>query len=386
MKIVERVFLGFQFESEFYDRSTIETLLVESVEQASKEIKKSGLNYVNLDIQLIELKPGEGVTDGIIRLLDESLLCLFEISDNNPNVMFELGNAYAKNKGLILLKHRNSVSLNKVPSDILGKFILYYGGTDYPSIEKIRPKITKGIKEYVIEVYNKKLETWKRKIWDLNGDNLIVVSGNLFGRYEVEPKDADSLFDTTLGLMNLYPGINVKRLYSIDFTEKDFVDHDLLVIGGPDSNLITKKILDEIDQSFPFIYEEIDEPFDFVLKDKCSSKKYKKEFEGTEVKTDYGFFLKIPNPYTKNRNIIIITGIGAEGTYGCSKSLPFESNEFTYSYYNDKFSKLGNIRYFSFITKAIIDNSQIKGQIVEDTFYYLDQRGNQWGILKAISN
>ena len=307
MQLSERIFLGFQFKSEYYSKSTLENLLVDSVTDASNEIAESGLDYVTLEPLLIELKPNEGVTDGILKLIDGAMFCLFEISNNNPNVMFELGNAYAKNKGLIFLKHVNSKSKNQVPTDIVGKYITYYGGQGYPSLEKMRPKITKTIKEYVLEEYAKKSETWMRKIWGIRGDNLTVVSGNLFGRYEVEPKDADALFDSTIGLINLYPGVKVKRIYSIDFQERGFLNNDLLVIGGPDSNKVTQKILEGLGESFPFTYEEYDEPFDFILRDKTSGLEFKKKLEGNIVKSDYGFFLKTRNPLSPDRNVLVLT-------------------------------------------------------------------------------
>lgn len=378
MKLIETVFLGFQFESGFYSKSTLENLLIDAVTEASKEIKKIGLDYVDLKPQLIDLKPSEGVTDGIIKFIEKSIFCLFEISDNNPNVMFELGNAYAKNKGLIFLKHIESTSTKQVPSDIIGKFILYYGGGDYPDLEKMRPKIVESIRDYVIDVYNKKSETWMRRIWDIKGDNLVVVSGNLFSKYIVEPRDADAMFASTLKLVNLYPGLKVKRFYSKDFPEKSFQGNDLLVVGGPDSNKITKKILEGLDPTFPFSYEETDEPYDFVLKDRSSLREFKKRFDGKDLKSDYGFFLKVPNPYASERNILLITGIGGEGTFACSQALPFGDDEFLFDYYYNNFSKLSEKRYFCFVTEALVKTTTVEGRVVEGTTYCMDQSNNAW--------
>lgn len=378
MKKVEKVFLGFQFDSTYYSKSEIENLLVESVTEATKEIKKSGLEYVELDPQMGELKPSEGVTEGILRNIHDSIFCLFEISDNNANVMFELGNAYAKEKGLIFLKNRESDSVAKVPSDIIGKYIWYYGGDGDPSLEKLRPRITKHLKEYVIDWYNKKTETWIRKVWTIKGDRLIVVSGNLDDQYKVWPKDADALFESTLGLTNLYPGVKAKRIYSKDFTEKDYQNNDLFVVGGPDSNWVTADILEDLDPSFPFYYNEIGEPDFFELCDKNTSNKYRRTYKGKKLKTDYGFFLKVPNPYDRERNVLIISGIGDEGTFGCSKALPFDDGDFLFNYYSETFSKLSDKKIYCFITEALIQGSKITGRVVEGTTFYLNEKTDHW--------
>ena len=384
MKITEKVFLGFQFKSKYYTKSTLESLLVDSVTEASKEIKESGLNYVSLEPQLIELNPAEGVTEGVINNIEKSIFCLFEISDNNPNVMFELGYSYAKCKGLIFLKNSESTKKNKVPSDLIGKYIWYYG-EDNPTLEGLKPKIAGFLKKYVINEFNKRSETWMKKIWDIKGDKLTVVSGNLFGRYEVESKDADALFDSTVGLINLYPSAKVERIYSIDFPDDGFQDTDLLVVGGPDSNKVTQKIFDDLDVSFPFSYEEVEEPVDFVLRDKTNHRDFEKRWNGEKkpenLQLDYGFFLKIPNPYSKNRNIVIITGIGAHGTFGCSKALPFSDGnggKMLYDYYFENFSKLSGKRYFTFVTEAKVNKTMVEGKIVEGTIHYLDQNTGKW--------
>jgi hypothetical protein len=383
MAITEKVFLGFQFDSKYYRRSDLECLLVESVTEASREIKKYGLDYVSLVPQLCDLTPAEGVTEGILDFINKSIFCLFEISDNNPNVMFELGNAYAKNKGLIFLKNSESSIYNKVPSDLIGKFVTYYG-EENPSLQGLKPKIAGRLRDYVIEEYNKKAETWMKKIWEIRGDHLTVVSGNLFGRYEVESKDADALFDSTVGIINLYPCTKIKRIYSIDFKDEGFTDTDLLVVGGPDSNKVTQKVFESLDSSFPFDYEEVESPIDFVLKDKTNHRNFKKEWEGAEkdenLKRDYGFFMKIPNPFSVNRNILIITGIGAYGTYGCAKALPFshEQGKNLFEYYVQNFAKFAAHKYFTFVTETVVDKTKIQGRVVEGSLHYLNQETNKW--------
>jgi hypothetical protein len=369
MEFKEKVFLGFQFRSDYYDRSTLEELLVDSVVNASNELKDIGLKYVTLEPLLIDLKPSEGVTEGIIRHIDSSIFAIFEISDNNPNVMFELGNAYAKNKGLIFLK--NATSKEKIPSDIIGKYIVQYGGERYPKLADLRPKITKTIRENVQNLYEQKSETWIRKVWDISGEKLMVVSGNLNGKYEVEPRDADALFESTLKLVNLYPGLKVHRYYSIDFDNKDYQNNDLLLMGGPDSNKVTKEVLEGNANSFPFEFIETDDDYEFILKDKSTSMDYKKHFNLGKITKDYGFFAKMPNPFCRGKNVILLAGIGGEGTLACSRALPSDNN-WLFNYYHENFSCLDNKQYFTFICEANVEGTNVKGRILKDSIHYFD--------------
>jgi predicted nucleotide-binding protein len=57
--------------------------------------------------------------------LQEASLCIFEISDSNPNVLFELGLAYMLGKTAILLAHKDSPGTQI--SDISGIHRIEYG-------------------------------------------------------------------------------------------------------------------------------------------------------------------------------------------------------------------------------------------------------------------
>ena len=372
--ITEKIFLGLQFKSQYYSKSSLENVVVDAVTAADIEIKRLGLSYVRLEPNLVEIKPAEGVTEAILKKIEESLVCIFEISDNNPNVMLELGSAYTHNKRLIILKNEESVPVSPVPSDIVGKFITYYGGVEYPSLERLKPKIAKIVSDYIIDEYNKRSEAWARKIWDIKGDRLTVASGNLHGKYEVEPLDADALLEATLFMVNLYPGLKVKRVYSLDFAESDYYGNDVLAIGGSDTNRVTAGTLKRLGIEFPYEYVNTEEPDDFILRDRKEGKDRRTARIGDAVVKDYGFFVKSPNPYSaKDRNVILVTGMQSEGTLGCVKALPAGHID-AYDIRGSPLEALLSKKHFTFVVEATIDAGQVAARILTDSIYFLGEQ------------
>ncbi len=93
----KKVFVGFQFQSEHYKTKSLMVMITEALQ--------------NLD--LTPFFPGEHyepihISCEICQTLQQVSICIFEISDSNPNVMFELGLAYILGKLAILLAKKGS--------------------------------------------------------------------------------------------------------------------------------------------------------------------------------------------------------------------------------------------------------------------------------------
>ena len=69
--------------------------------------------------------------------IQESAICLADITDWNPNVLFELGLMAGMGKTTVILKHAKS----DVPTDL--KFALY---VEYDSIRSVKARLKKVIK------------------------------------------------------------------------------------------------------------------------------------------------------------------------------------------------------------------------------------------------
>lgn len=81
-----------------------------------------------------------GLMCNVCRCIQESSLCIVDISDWNSNVLLELGMMYGMGKIVILLKHKESAE--KVPADLGG--ILY---VEYESVRNLKSNLQKRLQE-----------------------------------------------------------------------------------------------------------------------------------------------------------------------------------------------------------------------------------------------
>ena len=112
------------------------------------EVFKPAIEAANLSAYRIDLDPEvKNIIDGIEKKIADAALCLVDISIDNPNVWYELGYAYAKNKdiGMICEESRRM----SFPFDISHRSIIKYK-TDSPSdFTLLKTKITEKINAYL---------------------------------------------------------------------------------------------------------------------------------------------------------------------------------------------------------------------------------------------
>ena len=124
------VFIGMPFSSRFID------------------LYQFGLKSALEDLNLIAWRADEVVSTGpifckICRAIKQCGLAIIDISDTNPNVMFELGMASASGKRIILIKAHK----HKVPSDLAG--FEYF---EYDTIIGLRERLLSGIPVIIDEM------------------------------------------------------------------------------------------------------------------------------------------------------------------------------------------------------------------------------------------
>lgn len=199
---------------------------------------------------------------------------------------------------------------------------------------------------HVISEWKKYWRMWRtrdlRKVWGIkNGEYVSIVCSELPDpgkRQHVEDRefiynlkygDVDAYFEIVVTLLRLYPEIKLKVLSSGESASApiDLGCH-LILIGGPDYNAITAKILEK--NIAQYRYKNLGEqnesthyPDEIVLYDSYNDKEYA---ESNDEK-DYGYIERIRNPNNPENNIILIGGCHTIGVTGAAKAFSMAESE-----------------------------------------------------------
>jgi hypothetical protein len=102
--------------------------------------------------------------------------------------------------------------------------------------------------------------------------------------------------------------------YTCDALAPDSLGRNLLLVGGPISNEVTKEIWKKADTRYYF--EEND------IRDKMNPDFSKKpNIENGIVVRDYGIITKCKNPFQQGRSVIVVSGCYGWGTWGSLETL-----------------------------------------------------------------
>lgn len=332
-----KVFLGYQFKSPHYKTQLLEQVVQSAVEEAKKILNRK---YSDIDLELkLRGRQGRPLNREILRMVKNSAVTIFELSNKNMNVYFELGLATAIRSStpfLIIERSRNK-----------GKFV----GSDIrdlirePYSKKDIVKLRNQIKDHIVQeikgiIYRKNQEdAWVnlRRIWggDVRKDKIIIVCGELTGTFKPKQAnrksheyvnlaryaDQDALVETLKLLPKFFPDTEVEYYTSKELPQSK-LRSNLIVIGGPDFNQITKELIDNI--SFPFQYRT--HGFETYFYDKVNKLRFEIKERRGQIIEDYGLFAHFSNPLTSNTSIIMIGGLQTFGVLGAIKAFAMNSN------------------------------------------------------------
>ena len=125
----QQVFVGFQFASDFYKTSSLKVVVTEALQKLNLRPFFPDEHFEPVHISC-----------EICHTLQQGVVCIFEISDSNPNVMFELGLAYMLGKFTILLAKKGS--LGTQIADIAGIHRI-----EYDDLVECRDVITRYLRD-----------------------------------------------------------------------------------------------------------------------------------------------------------------------------------------------------------------------------------------------
>jgi hypothetical protein len=113
-----------------------------------KDIFEPAILNANLEPYRVDQDPKVSIPiQDIERGIRDSRICFAEITENNPNVWFELGFALASGKEVVLVCSDERTS--KFPFDVQHRTILTYSTSSTSDFEKLKQDITNKIKAYI---------------------------------------------------------------------------------------------------------------------------------------------------------------------------------------------------------------------------------------------
>lgn len=322
MRRVINVFAGYQFESDYFNRSELDDAIVWACDTAAGDISKQ--YEIDLKYTPVDITPGNILIEGLKSLIKASEICIFEASDLNNNVFIELGLALAFDKPIIILVKSSALDKIKLPADIAGMVYL-----EYPDIGKLKAKLSKVLYHVTLKVLlSDKASPYQdilRHLWmGYSQTDVVIIGGemthvqspsNVDGIYYVQSEDVKALVESSINVALLNKDIKINITSSSHIRGEDLM-RNIISIGGPRSNTVTRRILEKLSLPWNFEFENIRGSKKKFIIDKDSRKKLEAEIEGACVKSEYCMVVSGPNPFNPHTKFTLFAGLYTFGVLG----------------------------------------------------------------------
>ena len=326
---VIRIFLSYAFKpwQGAYKAPEIRSMLDRAVASAAKQQGLEGRNVRLVPDYVME--PGRILRDEIHRKIRSSDMAVVDISDNNPNVLYELGYMDALGKyPPILLKSNREKDKYEVPSDINSKIYIPYDCIDDAEFE-----LAGAIEKQVMEILdappgrNEIGSLWCGR--EARAIRVIAPKSQVdteFSRVESpnydrfhKMGDKTAVWETLVLLARLYPDADVTVHVADEFDMESEMNRDNLVaIGGPgfgddEGNRVCRLISQRMGSVVSYA-----EDYETMLAD---GDRLTASSKGGVMSRDHGYFARFRNPYNPDSTVVLIHGIHTLGVLGAARAL-----------------------------------------------------------------
>lgn len=110
-----------------------------------------------------------------------------------------------------------------------------------------------------------------------------------------------------------FPKVREVPLFTSRSFPVEFYSHDLILIGFPRGNEVTRRIMPDLD--LPLIFKDHE-----IIDSRTGETKYTATIKEGEVVKDHGLLVRAPNPYKKGATVLILAGCE---TYGVKAAADF---------------------------------------------------------------
>jgi len=400
------IFAAYKFNSKYYKKEHLEMAIKEAIKNAQTTLRKK---FKDLTLQFIEQKqiqPGEYVGEFIRNSLDKAMITIFDLSDREPNVTFELGYSlgmakyrFARQDGYDILIQCNKVNPRDTISDLLGRFIVLYeysNSHQKDEYKKIQRKIEGELKRKIGNLLEDD-RILKRLIWRMYQEDVYVICPYIppedQERYGIRSTLAEyGDFNTVYEVCTFLKGVlncNVKYIHSEEAKSiRDLLNNNIVIVGGPMWNKYTGEIMDDDEYDLPYKYNwSPEEDIEDYIQNKITNEEYytsKKRKNSKEVITkDYGIFAVLPNKYAEDKVIILINGITSAGGLGVARA--FTDDEVSHQNCKLLVKNVGLKNYFITLVESDIRWGEFAypKKIKKSWIFSYDQEKNLWSNRRA---
>ena len=160
------------------------------------------------------------------------------------------------------------------------------------------------------------------KLWGFkNNETVYLINGlielnsiSLKDKFVLGPGDVNALVIISRTLEKRYKSIKIKNLYSKQLSSLDLINENIVSIGGPKRNSVTKRLMELIDCRYSF-----DDKGNMI--DNKTNKQYspvKAESNDYYIE-DYGIIAKIKLSPGTEKWVFVIAGCHTEGVMGAAR-------------------------------------------------------------------
>jgi len=340
-----RIFVGYQIRSDFHSEANVKSL----IKHLEKKLRGS---KIVLSVTYGKFPAGEILWDSVRDAIRHADIAIFDISENSPNVMIELGLALGYAKRVLLLKNLSSSSGYPKPSDLSYIYISYEDDSVLDSPATLA-ELERAVHVFVQSPQEP--DHYFKGVWSFDEfDDVVVVCSELDDPEKLQhPEpwefiylskygDLDALFEAETTIHELYPSVHVEHKTGNEVLKvrgSDQLTGNIVLVGGPDYNSLTQVF----EKSSPVKYLPADEENNIGMRIKSTREMLMPHREaststGSERVVDYGFFMNRTNPYNPDKRLVMVGGSHTYGVYGAIKA-------FSYSRRGKDMVARGNCRY-----------------------------------------
>lgn len=324
------LFVGHPFapRKELFDVAVFRKLVSEVVRGLNKVAAESGLPVLRTFFEASDFQVG--LNQQLELVLERADCALLEVSDANPNVMYEAGFLTARSVPTVLLRSKRAAEHTQTPSDVRDRLFIEYEG-----LEEIRERCFEVLLEVVRKAAAARLiaHRLRRSVWfPANTSHIHVIGPPSYDSLPSESEsssnfvyldkfgDKDAVLDVVTFLSRRYRA-RVITYTADDFPRRHHLSDNLVIIGGPGGkglggNAIARDMIANISSRVSY-----SEDCESMTCDGIDEQLEGKQDSDGRLTRDFGYFARFPNPFNPSAAVVMIHGIHTGGVRGAALAL-----------------------------------------------------------------